>query len=225
MNIYLMLIINFIFFNLLSFMEFNLLIEKVNLLTILNIGLLYINIIYKRNMSISMNKLNPSIVLIPISLIIYNSIIFDTFLLSISIILFILFFIFDNITDPIKVDSYREAYTAQHKEKMSSEDTYTQDEDTMDYTRFNDYWRNNTDSQSDTYENEEETIDIIDLELEMYLVLLGLNFDYNLSELKTAYKVKAVKNHPDKFSQENREEQTIIMQEINAAKKYLEARL
>ena len=225
MNIYLMLIINFIFFNLLSFMEFNLLIEKVNLLTILNIGLLYINIIYKRNTSISMNKLNPSIVLIPISLIIYNSIIFDTFLLSISIILFILFFIFDNITDPIKVDSYREAYTAQHKEKMSSEDTYTQDEDTMDYTRFNDYWRNNTDSQSDTYENEEETIDIIDLELEMYLVLLGLNFDYNLSELKTAYKVEAVKNHPDKFSQENREEQTIIMQEINAAKKYLEARL
>lgn len=208
MTTYVSLFINVVVFSMLKYTDYNLLIEKINIMTLLNIVLMFSFAIYSKKILNHQFHIHLSSFFILIILIIYNWVVFNQFMLVISVALFILLFILDYVYDSISVDKYEKDKEARTKTKTKTE--YFYDEPAFE----------------DMFEEKEDKINLkIDVELEAYLVLLGLKLDYTLKQLKVAYKIAARENHPDKHSSKDKKFQTIKMQEINNAKSFLEDRL
>ena len=219
MQIYIIIFLNFIMFQALSYTEINLFIQKLNYILLVNVMIIYSIGIYKYKTSKKEFHINPINLLILITLIIYNYIILNEIVLSTSIFLFVSFFIID-----IK-------YNSIYKESTSKSNNY---EDNTQYSRAS--WDDIRDSinQDDKenyteFEKEEEPEQepfqenyILDIQLEEKLIILGLSLDFNRKDLKKAYRKKAQENHPDKHSDERKDAQTLIMKDINSAKCYLE---
>ncbi|MDQ7062525.1 MAG: J domain-containing protein [Sulfurimonas sp.] len=205
MQVYILIFLNFIIFHILSYMEFNLFIEKLNIMSIFTVILFYIFAIYSKVILKNIFYIHPSSLLMLMWAITYNSILSNTFLVILSTFLFILFFILDRIYNSINLN-FEKVYTKKEVDFKTIKHTIKAKKENIE-TYIQDY------SQTG-----------INMKLEGSLVLLGVTHDYTLAELKTAYKIALKNNNPKKFSKSTREKQEVIVKDINEAKSYLEHR-
>ena len=218
MQIYIILFLNFIFFSILKYAGFSVMIEKLNYIAIFNTIILYFFAIYNVKVYKIDFYIHPINIFILISLISYNSTIGNNSMLVSSSVLLALFFILENIYNrvPIKINTnYKDNNAEQRQTKNSWDDIKHTYEEKINYTHF----------EKEKEEHKKEEFIYVDIELELKLSMFDLEKNYTLKQLKKAYKDKAKKSHPDKFSKDRQETQTHIMKEINDAKSYLEDRL
>lgn len=216
MQTYLILFINLITFHLLSYIEFNLLIEKLNVMGLLTVAYFYIFAIYNKKVLSTTYNIHPSSLPILIGLMTYNYVLSNNILLTLSIFLFLLFFILDNIYNSINTKTEK----IDEPKKQNWEDVHYSYEQSQE-SKEEKYKKEQKQKQS----FEDDLNNFINMQLEGSLVLLGLSHEYTLKQLKKAYRKAAQLNHPDKFPDMQKEVQTIVMKDINEAKSYLEDRL
>ena len=242
MNIYIIIFLNFILFNLLNYTDLSLFIEKLNYILLFNIVLFYILAIYNKVVLNATFYLHPFSVFILPALILYNYIFDNKEVLVISIFLLALFFILDakynsiNIKIDAQDNKKYKAYPGQEKPTWQDIKDAKDSEDEAEFIKAQEENRDKERQEKrrrarekqksykeDNFKSDETTNDLmIDIELEEKLVILGLSLGFNMKQLKGAYKKKAKENHPDKFSADKKDVQTIIMKDINNAKSYLE---
>ena len=219
---YVTLFLNIVFLSVLRLTEFDLLIEKINLLGLFNVIITYSLAIYAKRSSKKDFYVHPSTIFILVALIVYNSVVLNKPLLALSVVLFLLFFILDHIYNSIELTPYegsgvKEKVVAYHVESFKALKRPYREQ-----VKRNLATPPKTTKQEKVFEEDEF---MINMQLEDSLVLLGLSHDYALKQLKEAYKAQTRINHPKRFSAEEKNAQTIIMEEINNAKSYLEDRL
>ena len=140
--------------------------------------------------------------------------------MSTSIFLFVSFFIIDIKYNTIYKGSNSQSYSNYEDNTQRSKATWDDirdsinQEDERKYTKF----EKEEEPKQETFEDNYR----VDIVLEEKLIILGLSLGFNMKDLKKAYRKKAQENHPDKYSDEKQDAQTLIMKEINSAKSYLE---
>ena len=102
MQMYIIIFLNFVTFHMLKYMEFNLVTEKINLVSLFNIILIYFFAIYNKKVFKSIFYIHPASLFVLITLIVYNSLVLNKLLLTLSIFLFVLFFVLDYKYNAIK---------------------------------------------------------------------------------------------------------------------------
>ncbi|EDZ62950.1 hypothetical protein SMGD1_2007 [Sulfurimonas gotlandica GD1] len=181
MQIYIILFLNAIIFRILTYMEIELFIEKVNILSLLSVTYIFIHAIYNKHFLKRTYHIPEVTIVVLLGLIAYNYLFAHKSFLILSIFLLVLVFVLDNIYNSIKLN------TKINGEQKNEKTRYSYEESQQEQFQ----------EQQQSFEDEFKNY--INTQLERSLVLFSLSHDYTLLQLKKAYKKAAHLNHPDKF--------------------------